>query len=131
MSLRSSLSVFLGLDFSSAGKLLRGADRGNTEHVKQVRQSFQRYLLYRRTLYVSGRRYRDSMVESIAVGLTRIACTLFDCRDVMYTINTQYLELSVILLNDGAGVGKEASARSFYRVSRFVIFPTQGNSTRG
>ncbi|WPT13214.1 Putative E3 ubiquitin-protein ligase XBOS32 [Picochlorum sp. SENEW3] len=36
MSLRASLSVFLGLNFTSAGKLLKGADRGNTRDVKEI-----------------------------------------------------------------------------------------------
>lgn len=37
MSLRASLSVVLGLNFNSAGKLLKGADRSNTRDVKEVR----------------------------------------------------------------------------------------------
>jgi hypothetical protein len=36
MSFRASLSVFLGLNFSSAGKLLKAAERGNSEEVKEV-----------------------------------------------------------------------------------------------
>lgn len=37
MSLRASMSVVLGFNFSSAGKLLNGAERGNLRDVEEVR----------------------------------------------------------------------------------------------
>lgn len=36
MSFRASVSVLLGCNFGSAGKLLEGAERGNARDVKEV-----------------------------------------------------------------------------------------------